>query len=131
LFIRSYIKIIGPPIIEALKELEKIAIDMPEVCIMDNIIRRDLAPIIAGDLGGQKIKTHDFTVSGFFMERTGVVVPVKRCFNIISDHGMKLGEYDFFFEWRKEPTSAQVNNLISKIDEAFKKIGCHYTITTK
>lgn len=128
---RSYIKIFGPPIIEALKELEKIAIDMPEVCIMDHMIRRDLSPIIAGDLGGSKIETHDFTVSGFFMERTGVVVPVKRCYNIISKHGAKLGEFDFFFEWRTKPTSDQVNNLIAKIDEAFKKLGCRYTITTK
>ena len=46
--VRSYIKIFGPPILEALKTLEKIAIDMPEVCIMDLIIRRDLAPKIAG-----------------------------------------------------------------------------------
>ena len=104
---------------------------MPEVCVMDHIIRRDLAPIIADDLGGSEFKTHDFAISGFFMERTGVLVPVKRCSNIISNHGAKLGEYDFFFEWRKEPTSSQVDDLISKIDKAFKKIGCHYTITTK
>lgn len=128
---RSFIKIFGPPIIKALKELERIAIDMPEVCIMDHMIRRDLAPILAGDLGSNKVKTHDFTVSGFFMKRTGVVVPVKRCYNIISNHGMKLGEYDFFFEWRKDPTSTQLDNLILKIDESFSKLGCHYTITTK
>ena len=128
---RSYIKIFGPPIIEALKELEKIAIDMPEVCIMDHVIRRDLTPIIARDLGGTRIETHDFTVSGFFMERTGVVVTVKRCYNIISKHGTKLGEYDFFFEWQTKPTSDQVDNLIAKIDEAFKNLGCRYTITTK
>lgn len=29
----SYIKIFGPPVLEAIVELEKIAINMPEVCI--------------------------------------------------------------------------------------------------
>ena len=128
---RSYIKIFGPPILEALKALEKIAIDMPEVCIMDLIIRRDLAPKIAGDLGGSKIKTHDFMIGGFIKERTGVAIPVKRCYSIISKHGAKLGEYDFFFEWKKDPTTNQIDTLIGKIDEAFKELGCYYTITTK
>jgi hypothetical protein len=127
----SYIKIYGPPILEALKELEKIAIDMPEVCIMDYIIQRDLAPRIGGTRGGIAVKTHDFTISGFFMDRTGVVVPIKRCHNIISDHGKELGEYDFFFEWHKEPSSSQLDNLIGKIDRALKPLGCLYTITTK
>ena len=35
----SYIKIYGPPLLKAIKALEKIAVDMPEVCIMDNQIK--------------------------------------------------------------------------------------------
>jgi hypothetical protein len=127
----SYIKIFGPPILEALKELEKIAVDMPEVCIMDHFIKRDLSPRIVKDLGGVPMKTHDFAVSGFFMERTGVVVPIKRCHSIISNHGTKLGEYDFFFEWYEQPKTAQLDDLIGKIDEALKPLGCLYTIVTK
>jgi hypothetical protein len=128
---RSYIKIFGPPILEAIRELEKVAIGMPEVCVMDHVILRDLSPRIARDLGGDTVETADVAVSGFFMQRTGVSVPVKRCHSIISKHGLKLGEYDFFFEWHKEPDISQLNALIEKIDKALKPLGCLYTITTK
>ena len=128
---RSYIKIFGPPILEAIRELEKVAIDMPEVCVMDQVILKDLSPRIARDLGGDTVGTVDVAVSEFFMQRTGVVVPVKRCHSIISKHGLKLGEYDFFFEWYEEPDISQLNTLIEKIDCALKQLGCLYTITTK
>ncbi len=39
---KSYIKIYGPPILEAIKALEKLAIDTPEVCIMDPIIHSQM-----------------------------------------------------------------------------------------
>ena len=128
---RSYIKIYGPPILEAIRELEKVAVDMPEVCIMDYVIQKDLSPRIAGDLGGSPVETFDVTIPGFFSQRTGVVVPVKRCHSIISKHGQKLGEYDFFFEWHEKPETVQINDLIKKIDDALKPLGCLYTITTK
>jgi len=128
---RSYIKIYGPPILEAIRELEKLAVDMPEVCIMDQVIQKDLSPKIAREVGGSAVETFDVSISGFFMQRTGVVVSVKRCHSIISKHGQKLGEYDFFFEWWEEPKTAQLNDLIRKIDEALKPLGCLYTITTK
>ena len=123
---RSYIKIFGPPILEAIVELEKLAIDMPGVCIMDHFIKSDISPS-----AGRPIRTHDVTIPGFVMHRTGVVIPVKRCQSIISKHGIKLGEYDFFFEWHKKPSTSQITDLIGKIDEALKPLGCLYTITTK
>jgi len=128
---RSYIKIYGPPILEAIRELEKIAVGMPEVCIMDYVILNDLSPRIARDVGGSTVKTSDVSTPAFFMERTGVEVPVKRCHSIISKHGQKLGEYDFFFEWYEKPDASQLNDLIRKIDGALKPLGCLYTITTK
>jgi hypothetical protein len=42
-----------------------------------------------------------------------------------------LGENDFFFEWFTEPNVDQLNEIITKIDEAMTKIGCRYSITTK
>ena len=104
---------------------------MPEVCIMDQIILRDLSPRIAKDLGGDTVKTVEATVPGFFMERTGTVVPIQRCHNLISKHGQKLGEYDFFFEWHEDPDTSQLMELIGRIDKALKPLGCLYTITTK
>ena len=128
---RSYIKIYGPPILEAIKELEKIAVDMPEVCIMDYVIARDLSPEIAKEVTGTTVQPVGTSVSGFFMQRTGVAVPIKRCHSIISKHGQKLGEYDFFFEWYEDPEASQLMNLIGKIDEALTPLGCRYTITTR
>jgi hypothetical protein len=128
---RSYIKIYGPPILEAIRELEKVAIDMPEVCIMDHVIQKELSPRIARDVGGDTVEVFDVTIPGFFTQRTGAVVPVKRCYSIVSKHGQKLGEYDFFFEWHEEPTTSQINDLIKRIDDALKPLGCLYTITTK
>jgi hypothetical protein len=128
---RSYIKIYGPPILEAIKELEKLAVDMPEVCIMDCVIARDLSPQIAKELGGAKVQPEGGAVAGFFMENSGIAIPVKRCHSIISKHGQKLGEYDFFFEWHEEPEASQLNDLIRRIDDALKPLGCLYTITTK
>ncbi len=128
---RSYIKIYGPPILEAIKELEKLAVDMPEVCIMDHVIQKDLSPRMAEDVGGSTVGMRGVSIPGFFMQRTGVVVPVKRCHSIISKHGQKLGEYDFFFEWHEEPETSQLNELIRRIDDALKPLGCLYTITTK
>jgi hypothetical protein len=128
---RSYIKIYGPPIFEALRELERIAVDMPEVCIMDYVIQNDLSSQLARDVGGSTVETSDVSIPGFFMQRTGVAVPVKRCHSIISKHGQKLGEYDFFFEWYKKPETSQLIDLIKEIDDALKPLGCLYTITTK
>ncbi len=128
---RSYIKIYGPPVLEAIKELEKLAVNMPEVCIMDYVIAHDISPRVAKELDVSKPSSKGGFVSGFFMERTGIVLPVKRCHSIISKHGQKLGEYDFFFEWHEEPNASQINELIEKIDDALKPLGCLYTITTK
>jgi hypothetical protein len=128
---RSYIKIYGPPIFEAIRELEKLAIGMPEVCIMDCVIARDLSPQITKELGGTKVQPGSGAVAGFFMQNRGIAIPVTRCHSIISKHGQKLGEYDFFFEWYEEPEASQLNDLIRRIDDALKPLGCSYTITTK
>jgi hypothetical protein len=127
----SYIKLYGPPVSEGIKKLEEVAIDMPEVCIMDYAILTDLSPRMAEDLGGHTVETSEAIASEFFMRRTAATVPIKRCRSIISRHGQKLGEYDFFFEWHETPDASQIDNLIKKIDEALKPLGCLYTITTK
>ncbi len=56
---------------------------------------------------------------------------MERCGKIISKSGEMLGDYDFFFEWFKNPSQAEINQLIEKIDEALSPLGCSYTITTK
>lgn len=115
---RSFIKIYGPPLVKAVKALEKVAIETPKVCIMNTIISQS-APTI-GDV--QFAQNYFRSVSSITKER---------CNNIISKSGESLGEYDFFFEWFREPSTKELNELLEKIDETLAPLGCKYTITTK
>lgn len=134
----SYIKILGPPHKEALNELEKIAVDMPQVCIMDRHFSPEIPSSLARDLGesrsvGYRSSTNvDSNWIGSYFNRMGVEITGERCESLISNSGAKLGEYDFFFEWyEKNPTSGEIMELIEKIDEALAPLGCLYSITTK
>jgi len=119
----SFIKIFGPPVLKAIRELEKIAVEMPEVCIMDTII--------ASSESDPMMYSDPEYASGYFSAFYTGEIEVERCSNIISKSGERLGEYDFFFEWFTEPTMDQINQLMEKIDEALTPLGCKYTITTK
>jgi hypothetical protein len=116
---RSFVKIYGPPLADAIKVLEKIAIDTPQVCIMDTMIAT-AAPAFDTVRG----------IQDYFAE-SGRPVSKERCNKIISKSGEMLGEYDFFFEWFKDPNQKEINDLITKIDAALTPLGCKYTITTK
>lgn len=37
-----------------------------------------------------------------------------------------LGDYDFFFEWYKNPKRAEIDDLMRRIDEALAPLGCRY-----
>ena len=121
----SYVKIYGPPLFKAIKTLEKIAIEEPKVCIMDSLIEINMTDIMedaayAGDYA-----------SNYFGPLVTDSIEQERCDKIISRSGEKLGDYDFFFEWFKKPTSEDLNGLIEKIDAELAPLGCRYTITTK
>jgi len=120
---KTYIKIYGPPILKALKELEKIAIDMPEVCIMDTLLVSGLPDIGTSTIGHQEGVSEYFSSLG--------EITKERCDTIISKSSSTLGEYDFFFEWFTGPTMDQLDMLTEKIDEALAPLGCKYTTTTK
>jgi len=118
----SYIKLYGPPVSQAIKALEKMAIDMPEVCIMDTLLAQSYPTF------DNRISRVEGAQSYFgFMGN----MSVERCDKIVSKKGEMLGDHDFFFEWFKEPSFEQLNNLIQKIDEVLSPLGCRYTITTK
>jgi len=115
---KSYIKIYGPPILKAIKALEKIAIEMPDVSIMDMIL-------------SMSEPGWDY-VTGMMDYFSGLgEIDIERSKKIVSKSGESLGEYDFYFEWLKEPSQEQLNGLIEKIDAALAPLGCKYTITTK
>lgn len=121
---RSYIKIYGPPVLKAIRALEKVAIEMPEVCIMDSLIQVLLGVTSAG----KPVRT-DLILNYF---GTIVRIPNQQRFEkIICKSGAKLGDYDFYFEWLKKPTLEDIHSLVERIDEELKNLGCEYTITTK
>ena len=130
---KSYIKLYGPPINKALKVLRSVAVDLPEVCVMDTALEADLGfssivgPGGIAGAGGQASLDSVQMVMSYF----GSDIPEERCDTIISKSGERLGEYDFYFEWFKNPTIAEIEDLISRVDEALTPTGVHYTITTK
>jgi hypothetical protein len=49
----------------------------------------------------------------------------------IKKSGEQLGDYDFYFEWNKNPSAEQLRGLIEKLDNTLASVGCTYTLTTK
>ena len=126
---RSYIKIYGPPVYDALKELEKIAIQMPQVTMMNTIIEFQPSKLLGEE-------PYDYFATTFkpkgqrILTFEGLEVTKESLIKSISRSGARVGEYDFYFEWEKKPTMKDLNELIKRIDKALKPLGCKYTITT-
>jgi hypothetical protein len=126
---KSYIKIYGPPVLKAIQELEKLAIDMPQVCIMDSSLEVSI-PEFTGQGGGFIAPGGEYgeAVISYFSAYGNV--PKTRCDNIVSKSGEKVGDSDFYFEWFKKPSVAELNQLIEKIDKVLDTIGARYSIST-
>jgi hypothetical protein len=130
---RSYIKLYGPQVLKAIKALERISVEIPDVSIMNTIVWREIAGRISMELSKSspgliamiaELAMNYFTASS-------ISLPAERSSSILSRSGGSLGEYDFFFEWSKKPDLEQLYKLIEKIDEELAHLGCSYTITTK
>lgn len=129
---KSFIKVYGPPLFKALKALEKVAVDLPEVCIMDHTIAASVGLPGSGFDDATTSDTTMDSMSGIMTFFGGPsAISEERCDSIISKSGESLGVYDFYYEWFKVPSMAEVNSLIEMIDEALAPIGVKYTITTK
>ena len=115
---RSYVKLYGPPVLKALMVLEKLAVDTPEVCIMDSLIETNL------DNLGTK-----YGITEYFKPYGGITE--ERCNHIISKSGGSTGDYDFSFEWFIKSMTLQPQMLIGNIDEALKLVSLRYMVTTK
>jgi len=130
---RSYIKIYGPHFLQALKALEEISVEIPEVSIMNTIVWREIGERIARGLskGSPGLITTMAELAMNYFDASSIPLSAERSKSIFSKSGDSLGEYDFFFEWSKKPNVEQVYKLIEKIDEGLANLGCKYTITTK
>ena len=69
-------------------------------------------------------------VMEYFTPLKGDVSP-ERCEKLVSESGHRLGDYDFFFEWFREPSLEELNSLIQRIDDTLKPLGVRYMITSK
>jgi uncharacterized protein YegP (UPF0339 family) len=113
----TYVRIMGPPVMKAIRALEKLAIEQPEVCIMNSIIAYDLPTLNIDDTFNY------FSPLGS--------IDKERCDKIISKSGVGLGEYDFFFEWFKEPSNSEFVEFIQNVDDALEPTGVRYALTTR
>ncbi len=112
---KAQIRIYGPPLLESIRALERVAVESPHFCLTNPVI-------IHGDPITQ---TADW-VYNYFKERGKV--EYERCGKLLAPAG-ELGKYDFVFVWMVEPNTEGVNRLIESIDEALKPLGSQYTIT--
>lgn len=127
---RSYIKIYGPPLIKAIRALEKIAVEMSKettVRFYDAFVPAVTPEMMAT---GEYRTAYEEYVMGIPLD-VSMPITTEEKIKLISSASDTLGEYDFFFEWGEEPTKQKVLELIEKIDEALKDCECMYTIVTK
>jgi len=118
---RSYVKIYGPPLVKAIRALEKVAVDYSKTTTVRHFdILTPTPPYI-----GEDQRYYRQTIL------PEIEMAVDEKVKLISRSTDTLGDYDFFFEWGKEPTKQEVLDLIAKIDEALADCGCRYTIVTK
>ncbi len=113
---RMFIKLYGPPLGKALRALEKVGWQTPEVCIMDTFIETYPA----------NFYTAENTVDHFKMSSD--VVSRERCSNIIADSSFRLGRFDFYYQWWTIPTLTQIHDLYGRIDEALEPLGVWYEV---
>ncbi len=116
---KSYIRIYGPPHFAAIRALEKVAVSLPKVCVMNRLIEEALP----------SMDTQSGVVRYFASADIGI--PRERCDSIVSRSSEATGENDFYFEWFKKPSSEEVRELIEAIDAGLAPTGARYTITTK
>lgn len=116
---KTYVKIYGPPLMEALSELQKIASEMPKVTHFHFMTGLPGLPT-------EPVYGEAATPAAVIREHAEKVTHP-----LISKSGHTLGDYDFFFEWEHDPIWNETRDLISKIDRAFSRLGCKYTLTTK
>jgi hypothetical protein len=119
---KSYIKIIGPPLHEAILALQSISKEMPLVT------HREVFT---------ETKQPDFTdidaSRDFFMNTHLQDYPIYRNnqVNIIKNGKAVMGDYDFIFEWVQKPTVENIIELVKRIDEEFSRLGSQYMMSTK
>ena len=114
---KALIRIYGPPYLEAIATLEKIAAENPEICLMNQVL-------LHADPYTQAVDW----LYNYFKGRGKV--SYERCGSILAK-AEDLEGYDFVFVWMLEPTQGYIDELIRRIDEALRPLGAMYTISIR
>ena len=120
--LRSYVRVIGPPLYEALQALKGIAEEMPEVTHREVFIETrqpDFTDMEATQDFYSNIHLQDYPV-----HREGKAKVIKRS-------GLVNGDSDFYFEWIRKPGMDELMELVKRIDAEFTRLGCQYIMTTR
>lgn len=126
---KSYVRIYGPPLREAIDKLEEVAVDMSkskEVKFSHRCI-----PYPRSRERPREYQSSDRDWNNYIEGMKNRYVECYEPVKLISKATEMIGEYDFMFDWQKKPTMEQVQDLIERIDEALEDTGVYYTLTTK
>ena len=121
--VRSFVRIYGPPVLEAIDALESIAVEASKTTGIK--FSHTCIPY------PERLQSSKTDWETFLKKMQDIYVDCYEPMKLISDSSYMLGEYDFFFEWDDKPSLEEIRGLIGKIDEALKGMGCMYTTTTK
>lgn len=130
--LNTYVKIYGPPLLEAIDSLQTIALGMSNVKHF-HLFSPHANVMDPSSLAHPSSSTYETTLEDAEALTTS---PMEEGMEptthpSISKSGHNLGEYDFFFEWAEDPSWEQMRELISKIDKALTPLGCKYTLVSK
>jgi hypothetical protein len=120
---KSYVRIYGPPLLKAIKALERVAVEMAKKTEVK--FSHKCVPYPTR----MQSDKNDWNTYLQNMQKT-----YKDCYEpekIISDASMTLGDYDFVFEWTSKPSLMQIEDLIEKVDGVLAGVGVRYTMTTE
>jgi hypothetical protein len=121
--VRSFVRIYGPPVLEAIDALESIAVELSKTTGIK--FSHTCIPY------PERLQSNKTDWETFLKKMQDIYVDCYEPLKLISDSAYMLGEYDFFFEWDEKPSLEEIRGLIGRIDEALKGMGCMYTTTTK
>ena len=96
--VRSYIRIYGPPVQEAIDALEGVAVEMSKITSIK--FSHGAIPY------PERLQSKKTDWETFLKKMRDLYVDIYEPAKLISNSAYMLGEYDFFFEWDENPSRA-------------------------
>lgn len=124
---RTYVKIEGKEVEPVVQKLAKLAVDSPEICVMDVNILDEYSRGISSRSGESGVDR--LWAQNYF--DFGDDILDKECARIISKSVGDLGDANIYFEWLTPPNDEELRSLRSKIDGVLKPLGYKYTVTNR